>query len=93
MNNPELATILEMINESEQFRPIVKKILDSIKSYGPELYDLMQSLNNTITDLKAEAIKRFMDNHGFTKKEAMLLVIDQWSTFTNLIQNTNPKMK
>ncbi len=93
MNKSDLETIGMILDNSETFKPIVQKSLSVINSYGPELYGLLQSMNNSMVDLRAEAIKRYVEVHKFTKKEAMLLVMDQWSAFAKSIQNASAKTK
>ncbi len=87
MNAIDLDTVIAMLDDTEAYRPLIEKAIKVLKSYGPEVYDLAQTLSNATTDLKAEAIKRYVDVYSFTREEVMLLVMDQWSTFTKGLQN------
>jgi len=62
----------------EDFRPEVKQIVSAVKSFGPELYSLCEGIVLSSVDLKAACIKRYIEEHGFTRQEAILMTLDSW---------------
>lgn len=69
--------ILEMMEAEAEFRPVIKKGLEIIKSYGPDLKDLFRGIILGTVDLKIEAIAK-CESAGFTREEAIFLVMDEW---------------
>ena len=66
------------LDEAESFRPVVKKGVETIKSFGPEIYDLADGLVTAMVDLRAKSVRRLENEHGFTTEQAIFLVMDEW---------------
>ncbi|MFH1952535.1 MAG: hypothetical protein ABIL06_13060 [Pseudomonadota bacterium] len=75
ITSEDIAELSEIIKEVDQFRPLVTMILDTLKSFGPELKQIPESIVLWGIDLKIAMIKRIEDA-GFSREEAILLVID-----------------
>lgn len=80
----EISEMLEIIDAAEEYRPIIKKAVAVLKSFGPEATEIFESMVIGATDLKAKSIKRLIDMHGFSKEEAIIISCDQWSSLKQL---------
>jgi hypothetical protein len=66
------------LDEAESFRPVVKKGVETFKSFGPEINDLVESVVMAMVDLRAKSVRRLENEHGFTTEQAIFLVMDEW---------------
>ena len=65
----QLQFVVEVLNQFDE----VQKIIDSAKEkIKPNVNDLLDYW----VDSKARMVKRFQDEHGFTKDESILLTLD-----------------
>lgn len=81
----------EYIALAKEFKPVAGAIVDIIKSYGPELKDLAESICDGAVDLKIRAIQRYVDSGIFTKEEAMLLVMDSALAIQRIMSGANSR--
>jgi len=88
----ELKEVLEIMEAEAELRPIIKKGLEIIKSYGPDLKNLLQGIIFGSVDLKMAAIARYEAN-GFTREEAMFLVMDEWFAIARNAKTINSGKK
>jgi len=89
----QLDTILEMVKDAEEYRPAVQEVVKIIKSYGPELSELMYALYTYAVDKKAEGFKRLVQKHGFSREEALTLIIDVHSDIARAARQSNANVK
>lgn len=80
--------ILGLIQNAEMYRPVVQGVLNAAKSYGPELKDLLSTINNGLVDLRIEAIARYQAA-GFTREEAILMSINTSHALSEAIKINN----
>ena len=73
----DIKEILELMEAEAEFRPIIKKGLEIVKSYGPDLKDLFRGIILGSAELKITAILLY-EATGFTREEAIFLVMDEW---------------
>ena len=80
----------ELLESIETYRPIISKVIDKAMSFGPELNKIFEafviSLTKTTVDCRVLAIKRYQDN-GFTKEEAMTMMLDDLSALRRSAQS------
>jgi len=81
MERKDILSFIEIMQEAEEYKPLVVIAIKAIKSYAPELFELLQDVNNSIVDLKAESVKRYMTKYSFSKEEAIIMTLDSWSNF------------
>jgi hypothetical protein len=74
MNLEEFIKILE---EPESLQPIVNQAKKVIDLYAPEINSIMDRALMAICESKVKVI-RYYESEGFTKDDALLLVMDQW---------------
>lgn len=70
-----LQAAVELLEASEELRPIVSSALTAIGSYGPEFHNLLLRMVIGTADLRIATIQHYKDN-GFSDKEALLLTLD-----------------
>lgn len=88
----EFNEFVAILNEAESFRPLVKKVLDTIESYGPELARLFDDLADYSVKRNAKTFNMYRDN-GFSRKEAMLLVLNSKVALSEALNNHNKGKK
>lgn len=60
-----------------------------LKSFGPELNSLADGLVMAAVDMKARAIKKLENEYGFTREEAIFLVMDEWYAIARQARTNN----
>jgi hypothetical protein len=79
MKPGDIKDIIEILGAAEEFRPLVKAVLDVIRSYEPELgevRDMFKSVGAGMIESRVKSIEKY-EELGCTREEALLLVIDQ----------------
>lgn len=84
-----LEEIMELSAEAEQFRPMIQEGIKVLQSFGPEVYSVLEGIMNGAVCLKAGMVKRFMEEHKFTKKEAILLTTGLSDMLENSAKSIN----
>jgi len=87
MEAKDLLGILEL---EPVFRPVVKKAVEILKTYGPDIHDLVRSMEMGITEIKIDQVKK-IEAAGFSRDDALLLVQDEWFAIARALRNTNSK--
>ena len=86
----DMKTILGLISEAEEYRPLVEGVVKALESYGPEVKKLMKAMIVGSVDIKADAILH-LESRGFTREEAIVVVADQWAEMAKRMDNINKK--
>jgi hypothetical protein len=73
----KVTEILEAMEAEAEFRLVIKRGLEIVKSYGPDLKELVRGVASGMADIKIEMIHKYEAN-GFTREEAIFLVMDEW---------------
>ena len=76
LSKEELEGILGIIGQAEEFRPIVKQVIEIVGDFGGELKPLLESVRGFIVESRIASIHQFM-NADFTKKEAITMTMDE----------------
>ena len=82
--------ILEMMEMEAEFRPLIKRGLEILGSYGPDLRELARGIILGTVDLKMEAIQKY-EAAGFTREDAMFLVMDEWFAIARYAKTAGKK--
>jgi len=85
----DIAKILVILDMVGEFKPIVTKSIKILKSYGPEVKELMTDMVMATVDMKIAIIKKYKAE-GFTKQEAIDLCMDQWYQIAKAARNIKP---
>jgi hypothetical protein len=75
IDKKNIVGLIELLEEAENFRPLVRKFIDTIKSYGPEIDEILDTFLRKARSSKVDDI-RFYLNNGFSEEEAILLTLD-----------------
>ena len=84
-----LPEILEFLESAEEFRPAFKKGIEALKSFGPELAELLTGIFDYSVDSRARMIRRLQTKHAFSLEDAIFITSDMLSQIARL----NHKMK
>jgi len=63
--------------------PIIAETVGALREYGDELFNIAETITTASVDIKAGMIKRYVEKHGFTKQEAIILTLDSWEIMSN----------
>lgn len=83
MNQNDIAGIIELIDSAEDFKPIVKRVLEVIKLYGPELKEATDMAIDGLSNAKMRMFKN-IHNNGFTREEALYLTINVFNDLSKI---------
>lgn len=86
----DLREITEMLKHTEQFKPLIKDVVNLIQEYAAELSPLLNSFREHMVDQKIRSIRQFSEA-GFTKEEAMFLTNSLFENFYTSIQNSRSR--
>lgn len=79
--------LTQIINHSEDLKPIVKDVIKIIDDFSPEVYSIFKKISFGLVDLQVEMILRF-ESHGFTREQAIDLTKEKISSINNSIKNS-----
>lgn len=82
MTKSDIAGILEIVDQAENFKPVVEQIITVLKSYGPELTTMGNMCNDAITKQKMRMFTTFISN-GFSREEALHLTANTFTDISN----------
>ena len=85
MNTEEIKVLLEIISE---FKPAAAGIVESIQQYGPEVKELFGGIVDGMCDLTIRAFANYI-TAGFSREEALLLVINNKLGLSEAMDRTN----
>ena len=88
----EIRDIINLMEQAEDFRPIIRKGIAILKSYGPELDEISDLLISAVNRKKAQSFKQLI-NLGFTREEALALMLDAQTRMAHRIKETNLSSK
>jgi len=54
--------IMELVEQAESYRPIVKDILNAIKSYSPEISELPEKYLQWVREENIKSVNYYMEN-------------------------------
>lgn len=90
LGKEDIAAIVEIVGEAESLRPVVKEFVKAVKSFAPELDELVGGLLTWGVKKRIESI-RLYEKEGFTREEAIYLTMDTWYAIKNNLNRNNPK--
>ena len=82
--------ILEIIQAIPELKPLVKQTLDGLKAYKDEFKEIKDFVINESIDTQAKMFFGLVQK-GFTRDEALAIVIKQSRDFANALKNANIK--
>jgi hypothetical protein len=92
LDKEDLKEILEVLTEAESFRPIVKAIIDTLKSYGPEIEELPKKFSQWLVKNRIESINIY-EGAGFSREDAITMTLDDVWAFRRMSKNINKSSK
>lgn len=86
----DIKKIMQIIEAADEFVPVVKVAVEKSNNLLSELRPLLDNFIDYIVDSKIKMVNKYVDN-GFTKDEAILMTLDQWTAFFNNFKNSQSK--
>ena len=71
--------------------PAISEAMSALRDYGPEVFALAEAATAATVDIKAGMIKRYVEKHGFTKQEAIILTLDSWAVISDTLRASGNK--
>ena len=90
LSKEELEGILGIIGQAEEFRPIVKQVIELVGDFGGELKPVLESFRSHCVENRIASIKQYM-NADFTKEEAITMTMDEAFAVRRIFQNAGNK--
>jgi len=91
MNVDTLKTLTVLLSSAKDYKPLVEVIVKVVKAYGPTLKDVIRDGSIGMIDIKADCVLH-LEQKGFTREEAIIMVSDQWSLIKeNLVNQSTRK--
>ena len=87
----EIEDIVDLMEQAEDFRPIIQKGIEILKSYGPELDELFTLLISAINRKRVESFNQLRCD--FTREEAFELLLDTETRIAYRMKNINKSIK
>jgi len=92
MDKGDIQGIIELMDDAENFRPVVKKGIDILKSYGPEARELFNMLIDGIVDSKVRMVRGF-EYAGFSRGDAITLTLNITKDIQQSVQQATGRKK
>lgn len=85
-----LDQIEQILNQSEDFRPLIKLFSEKIKSFSGELSEVLNLASKWIVSNRIDAIRQYM-TAGFEKDDAIIMTLDDIYGIKKLSERMNKK--
>jgi hypothetical protein len=92
LSKEDLTDILEFLDNIEDFRPVIKQIIDTIKSFGPELGELPEKLRSYMVKSRIKSVAQYEDA-GFNREEAIAMTMADMIQFDRALNKASNKKK
>jgi len=92
ISKEDIAEILEVFDDAEAFRPVIKKVLDVLTSFGPEIEVLPKNISKWFVQNRIESVKAYMAV-GFTTEQAIDMTMDDVMALKRAIRSIKTKEK
>lgn len=88
----DLNEIIEILNEAEAIRPLVKGVITVLKSFSSELKDIPESISSWVVANRVRAIKQY-EAAGFTRDDAILMTLDDMQRLQKGLEKVDHAVK
>ena len=92
ISKEDVAEILEIFDDAEAFRPIVKKVLDVLTSFGPEIEVIPKKVPKWVVQNRIAAVNDYVAA-GFTEEQAIDMTMDDVMALRRAIRSVKTKEK
>lgn len=88
MDTKEINEFINLLDETEELKPAISKVIQSLRILSPDIVELLSDIGNYIVDARAKSVKRLVEKHGFSKKQAIMLTLDIQSNILNSLNSS-----
>lgn len=74
-NERDTSEILEVLGQVEEFRLIIRQVLDALKSLSPEIQEIPNAILDWAVKRRIASVKKY-EEAGFSREEAILMTLD-----------------
>ena len=92
LGKDELQELLELVSNVEAFKPLVRAVLDALKSYSDELKEIPEAITRWAVATRIETIKQY-EAAGFSREDAVLLTLDAVYAASKISERTRVSSK
>jgi len=86
----DISELLEIVGQAEDFRPLVKQVLEVLKSYSDELREIPDAICKWIVERRIASIEQY-ENAGFYRDDALLMTLDDIYAIRKMADRTARK--
>jgi hypothetical protein len=79
--------ISEFTDELDEFKPVIQKLVEKLKGFGPEIDSLIRIIFFGVLDMYADGVERLKNDHGLPTDEAIQLIVGTKSAFHEFSRN------
>jgi len=88
MESEEVEMFEEILDSSEEFRPLINKAVKMLKSFRPELAEIPELLSDWIVDKLIRAVKRY-EEAGFNRQDAITMTLYDGKLFSKAVEKVS----
>ena len=88
----EIKEFTELLAEAEQFRPLVRAVIDTLKSYSDELKEIPEAMGDWIVQRRIKHISAYKAA-GFSQDDAIIMTLDDIYSIKKLSDKMNRNKK
>jgi len=92
IGSEEISGIMELFENAEDFRPLVKKVLNVLTSFGPEIEGIPKKVSKWLVQNRIESVKMYKAA-GFTTEQAVDMTMDDVMALKRAIRSIKTKEK
>jgi hypothetical protein len=86
MKAEEMLGYVGLLDEAEQFKPILQKSIEVLKSYAGEFEEIIEDFIDYIRRNRIKSV-RFYEGAGFTREESILMTMYDSQNIRKLLNN------
>lgn len=83
-----IEAIVQLADNAEAVKPLAHKIVNGLKSFGPEISDILDSIGNYLIDRRAADVKRLEQVHGFSRTDAVTMTLDVHGRIARVLETS-----
>jgi hypothetical protein len=92
IDQEEIAKAMVYFELAEELKPLAKKAVEIIMSYGTEIKPLVDAVNDCVCDSTMRMITGYMAR-GLSKEDAILLTVNSRDVIKTILENITKNLK
>ena len=75
LSKDDLSGIIELLNQAEDFRPIVKLAVKTLNDYAEDVKEIPENLSCWLVERRIQTVKQY-EAAGFSRADAITMTLD-----------------